>query len=88
MEKDEVAKHLQELDGWELEDIKIRKTFKFDDFAGSMAFVSKLAAVAEEQGHHPDMAIHYNKVEITLWTHSIGGLSINDFILAAKIDEV
>jgi 4a-hydroxytetrahydrobiopterin dehydratase len=53
-----------------------------------MAFVGKMAALAEEQGHHPDFCVHYSEVEVTLWTHSVGGLSENDFIMAAKINEV
>jgi 4a-hydroxytetrahydrobiopterin dehydratase len=51
-----------------------------------MAFLIKLAALAEEEAHHPDFCVHYNRVEVTLWTHSVGGLSENDFILAAKLD--
>jgi 4a-hydroxytetrahydrobiopterin dehydratase len=65
---------------------KIAKRFKFDDFLGTMAFVDKMAALAEEQGHHPDFCVHYSEVEVTLWTHAVGGLSENDFIMAAKID--
>ena len=53
-----------------------------------MAFVNKVADLAEEEGHHPDMHVHYGKLEIELWTHAIDGLSENDFILAAKIDNL
>ena len=53
-----------------------------------MRFVNAVATIAEAEGHHPDIAIHYNKVGITLWTHAIGGLSENDFILAAKIERL
>ena len=52
-----------------------------------MKFVNRVADLAEDEGHHPDIIISYNKVEIILWTHAIGGLSTNDFILAAKIDQ-
>ena len=52
-----------------------------------MKFVNKVADLAEAEGHHPDVHIHYNKVKLVLWTHDLGGLSENDFILAAKIDE-
>jgi 4a-hydroxytetrahydrobiopterin dehydratase len=65
---------------------KIRKEFKFKDFIGAINFVNKVAEIAESEGHHPDINIHYNKVELVLDTHAIGGLSENDFILAAKID--
>ncbi len=80
--------YLDELSGWSLsEDAKrISKEFKFRDFIGAINFVERVADVAEMEGHHPDIHIHYNKVLIELWTHSIGGLSENDFIVATKID--
>ena len=53
-----------------------------------MGFVNKVAEVAESEGHHPDIQIHYSQVNIELWTHSINGLSENDFIVATKIDEI
>lgn len=53
-----------------------------------MAFVNKIADLAESEGHHPDMEISYSRLKITLSTHAIGGLSVNDFILAAKIDSL
>ena len=65
---------------------KIKHEFSFDDFNEAMSFVNKVAQVAETEGHHPDIHIFYNKVIIELWTHAIGGLSENDFILAAKIE--
>lgn len=73
---------------WEVvDDKKIVRTLKFKDFAAALAFVNRAGAIAEEQGHHPDMDLHgWNKVTVTLWTHAIGGLSVNDFIMAAKID--
>jgi len=75
--------------GWEvIGDKKIEKEFKLKDFKEAMEFVSKVAAIAEEEGHHPDIHIFYSTVEIELWTHAIGGLSENDFILAAKIDKI
>jgi 4a-hydroxytetrahydrobiopterin dehydratase len=84
---------LADVKGWELRvgseagaRPKIAKHYKFADFLGSMAFIDKLAALAEEQGHHPDFCVHYNEVDVTLWTHAVGGLSENDFIMASKID--
>lgn len=65
---------------------KISKEYKFKDFIGAINFVERVADVAEMEGHHPDIQIHYNKVTLELSTHSINGLSENDFILAAKID--
>lgn len=67
---------------------KIEKKFTFQDFKEAMAFVNNIADLAEEEGHHPEIEIHYNKVEIELSTHAIGGLSENDFILAAKIEQL
>ncbi len=65
---------------------RISKQFKFQDFIGAINFVERVADVAEMEGHHPDIHINYNKVLLELTTHAIGGLSENDFIVAAKID--
>ncbi len=65
---------------------KIKKQYKFFDFKETMKFVNKVAAIAEEQQHHPDIHVFYGKVVIELSTHAISGLSENDFIMAAKID--
>lgn len=87
MTAEEAGRYLSGRAGWQLEeDKKIKKEFRFKDFSGSMDFVNKVAKLAEEEGHHPALFINYNKVRITLTTHSIGGLSENDFIMAAKID--
>ncbi|OLS29540.1 MAG: putative pterin-4-alpha-carbinolamine dehydratase [Candidatus Thorarchaeota archaeon AB_25] len=67
---------------------KIEKLFKFKDFKEAMNFVNKVAEIAEEQDHHPDIFVQWNKVTLTLWTHAINGLFENDFIVAAKIDEI
>jgi 4a-hydroxytetrahydrobiopterin dehydratase len=67
---------------------RLERRFEFEDFAAAMRFVNRVAEVAEAEQHHPDIAIHWNKVELTLWTHSIGGLHENDFVMAAKIDEL
>jgi len=91
LDRPTVSLLLNDVMGWELRAAsgvpeKIAKRFTFDDFLGTMAFVDKMAALAEEQGHHPDFCVHYSEVEVTLWTHAVGGLSENDFIMAAKID--
>ncbi len=82
--------HLKEIDTWQLiEDAAIEKTLLFKDFAEALSFVNKVGAIAEAEGHHPDISIFgWNKVKISISTHAIGGLSDNDFILAAKIDEL
>lgn len=64
----------------------LRRQFTFKDFVEAMDFVNRVAAIAEEEQHHPDIKIVYNKVQIDLFTHAVGGLSENDFIVAAKID--
>jgi 4a-hydroxytetrahydrobiopterin dehydratase len=68
---------------------KISREFKFKNFLEAVDFISgPIADIAEAEGHHPDIHIFYNKVDLDLWTHSIGGLSENDFIVAAKIDAI
>src|SRR5574341_100200 len=65
---------------------RLSREFKFQDFKEAMGFVNRVAEVAEAEQHHPDIAIHWNRVEVVLWTHAIGGLHENDFVMAAKID--
>ena len=80
---------LQLLEGWELSDdgTAITKSWSRKNFVDAMKFLNEIADVAEAEGHHPDMHLTgYKKVRIALMTHAIGGLSENDFILAAKID--
>ena len=81
---------LSRLTGWALANdaLSISKSYTFADFKATMAFVNKIAAIAEEEGHHPDLAVSYGKVKVDLSTHAIKGLSMNDFILAAKIDAI
>jgi len=86
----EAAELNKELNDWTLVDGAqlLAKSFRFPDFKQTMEFVNKVAALAEEQRHHPDMNVSYGGVTIELMTHAIGGLSENDFILAAKVDEI
>jgi 4a-hydroxytetrahydrobiopterin dehydratase len=79
---------LAEVKGWQAKDDKLTKTFTFKDFVTAMEFLNKVAEIAEAEGHHPDFAVHYNRVDFTIFTHDVGGLSENDFIIAAKIDEL
>jgi 4a-hydroxytetrahydrobiopterin dehydratase len=78
---------LPDAPGWQLADDgrKLRRRFEFADFRQAMAFVVAMALVAEGEDHHPDFAVHYRDVEVTLWTHTIGGVSENDLIVAAKL---
>jgi 4a-hydroxytetrahydrobiopterin dehydratase len=66
----------------------LRREFRFPDFKQALDFVNRVGALAEEQGHHPDIQLAWGKAEITLWTHKIDGLSESDFIMAAKIDRL
>jgi len=78
---------LKQTPGWEIKDGHVYRQFKFKNFVEAMEFVSKVAGIAEQEQHHPNITINYNKVSIELWTHAINGLSENDFIVAAKINE-
>ncbi len=77
-----------ELKAWDVVREKVlEKEYKFKDFKAALAFVNKVGALAEEEDHHPDVLLHrWNRVDLRLTTHAIGGLSENDFILASKID--
>lgn len=88
MEREEAQDYVDESHGWTLDKDakKISKEYKFKDFIGAINFVERVADLAEMEGHHPDIHVYYNKVVLELSTHAIGGLSENDFILAAKID--
>ncbi|MFT4571009.1 MAG: 4a-hydroxytetrahydrobiopterin dehydratase [Hyphomicrobiaceae bacterium] len=78
-----------ELDGWDvIAGHHLAKQYGFDDFAGALGFVNRLAVVAESEGHHPNISFTWGKVAVEVFTHDIDGLSDNDFILAAKIDAV
>jgi 4a-hydroxytetrahydrobiopterin dehydratase len=78
---------LAQLAGWQVVDEHhLSKTYLFSDFRTALDFVNRVGAVAEEQGHHPDLYLAWGKVEISVWSHKIDGLTESDFILAAKID--
>jgi len=90
MDSRQANDYMAQVLGWQLGvDVKgISKKFEFKDFKEAMVFVNKVAELAESEGHHPDIYIFYNKVDLKLSTHAIGGLSENDFILAAKINHL
>ena len=75
-----------DLDGWEREGDAITKTYERGDFVGSVEFVRRLVEPAEDMGHHPDLEISWDKVKVSITTHSAGGLTANDFELAKRID--
>ncbi len=79
--------------GWELAEVSqgvsgLRKTYRFKDFAEALDFVNRIGALAEEQGHHPDIALSWGRAVVDVWTHKIKGLTESDFIFAAKCDEI
>jgi len=85
---DDIASRLEDSE-WQREGDEIAREFKFEDFAGAMAFVNRVAETAEEANHHPDILVHgWNKVRLSLTNHSAGGLTEADFAMAAKIDEL
>jgi 4a-hydroxytetrahydrobiopterin dehydratase len=88
LSREEALELVKETPDWVLKDNAIEREFEFGEFRLSIAFINKVADVAEKQGHHPDIFVYYNKVRLQLSTHKIGGLSKNDFILAAKIDRL
>jgi 4a-hydroxytetrahydrobiopterin dehydratase len=85
----QIEPFMSEVPSWELiaaEPFHIRREFRFKDFKEAIAFVNRVAELAESEGHHPDFEIHYNRVTLELYTHKINGLHENDFIMAAKIN--
>jgi 4a-hydroxytetrahydrobiopterin dehydratase len=86
LSRNEAGELLSEIPQWSMGERTIEREFRFKDFRQAIDFVNSIAAIANEQDHHPDIFISYNKVQLTLSTHKIGGLSLNDFIMAAKID--
>ena len=83
---EEIVRHLALLPGWALRDGALERRFDFPDFHRTMAFVNALAWVAHVEDHHPDVALGYGQCTVRWHTHSVGGISINDFICAAKVD--
>jgi len=89
LSKELVTQYLEEVSGWELKGDTVERNFVFKNFDEAMIFVNKVADIAREEEHHPDIFIHsYKKVTISLSTHAIHGLSKNDFIVAAKINDL
>jgi len=85
----EIERLLAELgpNGWRaVEAHHLEKEYRFPDFAQALAFVDRVGAIAEQEGHHPDLFLAWGKVRITIWTHKIDGLTESDFVLAAKAD--
>ena len=90
LEGEELRELQEELDaGWKVVDEHhLEKEFEFDDFVGALDFVNRVGALAEEQGHHPNIYLTWGLARIQIWTHKIDGLTESDFVLAAKIEEL
>ena len=86
---EEIEKLRAQLDAWQVvNEHHLQKTYRFEDFRESLEFVNRIGALAEAQGHHPDICFGWGKADITIWTHKIDGLTESDFVLAAKIDKL
>ena len=88
----EVAELRPQVPDWEIVEVdgvpRLRRVFRFGDFAQALEFTNKVGAVAEEEGHHPALLTEWGRTTVSWWTHKIGGLHRNDFIMAAKTDEL
>ena len=89
LQGEEINRLLAQLNGWEVvNEHHLKKNYGLKNFREALDFVNRIGELAEEQGHHPDICFGWGKVEITIWTHKIDGLTESDFILAAKIDKL
>ena len=81
--------YAEQLPDWKIiEEHHLAKSFKFPDFRGALDFVNRVGAIAEAEGHHPDLCLAWGKVDVQIYTHKIKGLTESDFVLAAKIDQL
>ena len=89
---DELAELRPRVPDWELLELdgvpRLRRTFGFDDFAAALEFTNRVGSIAEAEGHHPALLTEWGRVTVTWWTHKIRGLHRNDFVMAAKTDEL
>jgi 4a-hydroxytetrahydrobiopterin dehydratase len=90
--RQDIDRLLQELPGWSVAQaeghLQLTRTFKFKGFMPAVELVDRIAPIAEAEGHHPDLHLTYGSLRVDLWTHAAGGLTENDFVLAAKIDRI
>ncbi|MBE0577554.1 MAG: 4a-hydroxytetrahydrobiopterin dehydratase [Desulfuromonadales bacterium] len=89
---EEIADYMSQLPGWQVTVIaginQLKKTYKFKNFEQALEFTNKVGAIAEQEKHHPAILTEWGKVTVSWWTHKIAGLHVNDFIMAAKTDEI
>jgi len=92
LSREEIDRLLQELPGWSVVQaeghLQLTRTFKFKGFMPGVELVDRIAPIAEAEAHHPDLHLTYGSLRVDLWTHVAGGLTDNDFILAAKIEQI
>ena len=89
MMKEDAEEHLKKVEGWKLVNDSIEKNYKLTNFRQAIEFINKVADVADAENHHPDILLwNWNNVKLTITTHAIGGLSKNDFVLAAHVDQI
>ena len=88
LKQTEIRAELGKLTGWKLRGQQISKLYVFEDFTQGIKFIDRVARLAEEMNHHPDIDIRYNKIRLTLTTHDEGGLTMKDFTLATTIDRI
>lgn len=92
MERTEVERFLADFDGWQLYDadgeLRLQKRFSFNDFANALLFTNQIGALAEEENHHPDLLTRWGQVDVTWYTHKVNGVHVNDFICAARTDQL
>lgn len=90
--EEEIAAYMTQLQCWEITNIdgsnRLMKSYKFKNFEQALKFTNQVGTIAEQEGHHPAVLTEWGKVTVTWWTHKIGGLHGNDFIMAAKTDEL
>jgi 4a-hydroxytetrahydrobiopterin dehydratase len=90
--QEEIDEFMPQLKDWEIMEIegikRLQKTFKFDNFAEALAFTNKVGALSEQENHHPAILTEWGKVTVSWWTHKIKGLHVNDFVMAAKTDDI
>ena len=90
--QDQIDMLLKQLNGWTVAQadghVQLTKTFRFKGFMPGVELINRIATIAEAEGHHPDLHLSYGSLRVELWTHAAGGLTENDFVLAAKIDQI
>jgi len=86
LDESQCNSYLEQIDGWESENRAIHREFRFNDFYQTIAFINAIAWIANRENHHPDLQVGYNRCRVSYTTHDVNGLSINDFICAARIN--